>query len=302
MDDDPLVLQMYQDGLQQLGAEVTTASDGIDAIQALRGARPDVLVLDLMMPKFTGADVLKFVRSEPALKNLPVVVLSNSYMNQLAGEAVALGVEKALLKIRCSPSVLLDAINEAADGQPRNRDASVLLAVPAPTPTAPPTPAGQPEPPAAAPAPGASAAPLTAAEFDAKAREVLVRNARETCTTLRNLYQAYTSAPNPAEREQRLQTLTRKVHFVAATAGLAKCRRLGQVASALEALLFELQARPAGADPSVGRTIAGAVDFLALLFDYARDADPDAPSSSQALVVDDDPLSNRLVVSALNRA
>ena len=119
---------------------------------------------------------------------------------------------------------------------------------------------------------------------------------------MRSLCQAFATAPNAAERDQRLQDFYRKVHFIAATAGLAECHHLAQMASAFEALLFELIGKPAAVTPSVLRTIASTVDFLALLFDCARDADSEAPLSAQALVVDDDPLSNRLVVAALQRA
>jgi DNA-binding response OmpR family regulator len=62
VDDDPHILKLYQERLAQQGARVTTAADGVAAIQALRGSKPDVVVLDLMMPKFSGVDVLKFIR------------------------------------------------------------------------------------------------------------------------------------------------------------------------------------------------------------------------------------------------
>ncbi len=117
VDDDPLVLKMYQDGLSQLGAQVTTAGDGLAAIRALRNGKPDAMVLDLMMPRLTGVDVLKFVRSEPTMQSLPVVVLSNSYMNAVAAEAAGIGVQKALLKVRCSPSVLIETINDVVAGK-----------------------------------------------------------------------------------------------------------------------------------------------------------------------------------------
>ena len=260
------------------------------------------MVLDLMMPKFTGVDVLKFIRSEPALKALPVVVLSNSYMNKLAAEATDLGVAKALLKIRCSPAILIETINEVLGGMVSSGDASLLLAVPDVCPPAPQASASRNEP---LPVPRASAAraaePATA-EFHAKARQNLLQNARATCASLRSLCHAFTGAPTQIEREQRLQALCRKVHFIAATAGLAECHRLAQMASAFEALLFELSDRPVAASPSVLRTIVNTVDVLALLYDCARNTEAEAPLSAEALVVDDDPLSNRLVVSALQRA
>ena len=95
VDDDPLVLRLYQDGLSRRGFEVRTAGDGLEAIKALRAEKPDLAVLDLMMPKFTGVDVLKFIRSQPNLAAVPVIVLSNSYMNEVAEQAAKIGAEMA---------------------------------------------------------------------------------------------------------------------------------------------------------------------------------------------------------------
>jgi len=297
VDDDPIVLRIYQQGLSQQGMQVEAAADGLAAINSLRAGKPDVVVLDLMMPKLTGADVLKFIRSEPDLNALPVVVLSNSYMNQLAAEAASFGVQKALLKVRCSPALLLRTIREVLAGKSGSEDLSHLLAVPDRIPPAPPSPAGRgsvgPAPPAPAPA---------AAEFHAQARRGFLQNAPATCAALRSLCQAVITAPNEAERDLRLQAFYRKVHFIAATAGLAECHRLAQMASVFEAMLFELIGKPASLTPSVLRTAAATVDSLALLFDCARNSDRDVPLSAQALVVDDDALNNRLIVAALQLA
>ena len=253
-----------------------------------------------MMPKFTGVDVLKFIRTEASLKTLPVIVLSNSYMNQLAAEAADLGVQKALLKVRCSPSVVLGIIEDLLAGKPSREDASHLLAVPERSPSVP----QMPERPRSIglPAPAPSQAETAAAEFKAKARRGFLDGAPATCATMRSLYQSFAAAPNETQRITRLQAFYHKIRFITATAGLAECHHLAQMASALEALLFELIDKPAAISPSVLRTIASTVDFLALLFDCAREADVEAPLPAQALVVDDDPLSNRLVVAALQRA
>jgi CheY-like chemotaxis protein len=301
VDDDPVVLRMYQDGLSQHGVEVETAAEGLAAINSLRAGKPDVVVLDLMMPKLTGVDVLKFIRTEANLKDLPVVVLSNSYMNQLATEAAALGVQKVLLKARCSLVVLLGAIHEVLEGRSSGEDTSSLLAVPDQGPAAqlPPAAGRGSDLTTPAPAPGEA---QTAAEFQAKARRSFLQNGRATCTALRSLCQEVITASNEAERDLRLQGFCRKVHFITATAGTAGCHQLGQMASALEAMLFELIGKPKAFSPSVARTIAATVDFLALLFDCAQDSDLDVPLSAQALVVDDDVLSNRLVVTALQLA
>ena len=94
VDDDPLILRIYQDGLVHRGFKVRTAIDGLAAMQAMKQALPDLLVLDLMMPRFSGVDVLKAVRADPSLAALPVIVFSNAFMNEIAVEATNLGVRR----------------------------------------------------------------------------------------------------------------------------------------------------------------------------------------------------------------
>jgi CheY-like chemotaxis protein len=302
VDDDPLILRLYRDGLTRLGAQVAVAPDGLAAIQALRAARPDVMVLDLMMPRCSGVDVLRFIRSDPKLKTLPVVVVSNSYMKQMAAEAATLGVEKALLKVSCSPSILLSTIKEVLSGESGSEDVSDLLAAPKASPPPPPAPAPVAPRPVAVPEPAPAEAKPSAAEFQVKARHDFLQNAPATCVAMRSLYHAFVTESRPVERDLRLQDFYRKLHFITAAAGMAECHHLAQMACAFEALLFEMIGRPDAIRPSVLSTIASAVDFLELLFDAARKTDLDAPLTAQALVVDDDPLSNRLVVTALKRA
>ena len=105
-----------------------------------------------------------------------------------------------------------------------------------------------------------------------------------------------------AEKDQRLRDFYRKIHFITATAALAECHYLAEMASAFEGLLSELIGKPAAISPSVLRTIASTVEFLTLLYDRALQGDVGAPLSAQALVVDDDRLNSRLVAAALQEA
>jgi CheY-like chemotaxis protein len=306
VDDDPLLLRLYREGLSQRGDQVDVAIDGVAAVNALRAAKPDVVVLDLVMPRFTGVDVLKFIRSQPDLAKIPVIVLSTSYMNELAGQAVRLGVQKALLKVRCSPVVLLDIISDICAGQPTREDPSNLLAVPrkdqpkatpaSPPPAAAPNPSKEPR----SHQPTADQGP--AAEFQAKARTCLFDAAPVTCAALRGFCQSIASAASPAQRDASLEDLGRKVHFIATTASLAECHHLAQMAGALEAFVVELAHKPAGFTASTTRTLATAVDLLNLLFDHARTSVAAPLQPAHVLVVDDDKLSNRLVVTALRHA
>lgn len=62
--------------LARAGYEVSTASDGEDALQAAREQLPDLILLDLLLPKVTGPDVLKALKNDPATAGIAVVVLS----------------------------------------------------------------------------------------------------------------------------------------------------------------------------------------------------------------------------------
>src|ERR1043166_1793230 len=128
VDDDPIVVRIYQEALSRRGFQVDVAQDGLAATKALRANKPDLMVLDLMMPKLSGVDVLKFTRSQPGLADLPVIVLSNSYMSDLVQGAAAAGAQKALLKVRCTPSILAGVIGEVLEGQPAKEEGEPLIA------------------------------------------------------------------------------------------------------------------------------------------------------------------------------
>ena len=112
VEDDTVVVQVYRAKLLREGFGVEVAEDGLVAVKMLSAMKPDVVVLDLMMPKFSGVDVLKYIRNTPALKDTPVIILSNAHMTRLAQEAAAIGAERALLKSSCTPGQLIAVIND----------------------------------------------------------------------------------------------------------------------------------------------------------------------------------------------
>ena len=310
VDDDPVVLQIYQRGLTRHGMEVVLAGGGLAAVKALHQSKPDVVVLDLMMPNFSGVEVLKFIRGQAELATLPVVVLSNAYMDDLSRGAAALGAQRALLKAGCTPALLTNCLREVLEGRPGTLDESQLIAAPVP---AGPAPAASPPapdlaPPAtAAPAPGpvAPAPPKHCADdqdLSAHIRAEFLARAPATRTELRKLYQAFEEARNEKEQALRLEALYRKVHFLTASAGFAERHTLAVMASVFEAMLYQMMDQPARISPSTMRTTGMAVDFLESLLGETAAPQPAKPPAAQVLVVDDDALSNRLVVAALRQA
>ncbi len=76
VDDDHDNVRLVKRVLQRDGFEVTTADDATTALAALGGQRPDAVLLDVIMPGVSGLDLLKQIRSRPALAKLPVILIT----------------------------------------------------------------------------------------------------------------------------------------------------------------------------------------------------------------------------------
>ncbi len=99
VDDDRHLLTTVTDFLRFEGYEVITAANGKEALAALRKSRPDVILLDVMMPGMDGGDVAQAIRARPTLKNIPIIfttaVVSKSEERSHDGE---IGGESFLAK------------------------------------------------------------------------------------------------------------------------------------------------------------------------------------------------------------
>jgi CheY-like chemotaxis protein len=279
VDDDATVLEIYKQRFVRAGFQVATADDGLAAARLLRELKPDLVVLDLMMPKLSGVEVLRFIRSQPDLESTPVTIFTNSFMSELVDAAKGIGFQRAVAKAECTPSALVAIANELLSSKTVASETTQA--------GAPPT--GEPDQP-------------ESGDPNVRVRQHFLDHAPETLTSLRTLYQEFIQSPDPAAALSKLESFYRKAHFIASVAGLAECHRIARLCSAFEALLFELQERPSHIDPSVLLTIGTTVEFLEVLFDNSRDKSAEERFSGRVLVVDDDPLSNHLVLAALRRA
>jgi CheY-like chemotaxis protein len=97
---------MYQRFFEWQGARVITAADGVGALQAVLYDRPDVIVLDLAMPKITGWEVLQILKKDARSRRLPVLVLSGQNARDSAMDAGA----DVYLEKPCRPDALLAEI------------------------------------------------------------------------------------------------------------------------------------------------------------------------------------------------
>jgi len=112
VEDDRFLRRACEKSLRQQGFDVTTAADGAEGLDAVRRDMPDVVLLDLLMPKVSGIEVLRALKADQSTRDLPVIVLSNSSRAEDREEVAALGVVSYLVKSNLSLKELGDQIRK----------------------------------------------------------------------------------------------------------------------------------------------------------------------------------------------
>lgn len=115
VEDTELLRRIYQDKLTQEGYTVHTAGDGIDALNVIRSTPLDLVLLDLIMPRMGGLDVLETIKADPRLSAIPVVILTNLGEESSIERAVSLGAVDYLIKNAAKPSDVADKIRLVLD-------------------------------------------------------------------------------------------------------------------------------------------------------------------------------------------
>ncbi len=331
VDNDSLIANVYQVKFRNEGYEAEVVGDGPGALEMLRTTAVDLVLLELSLPGMNGVDLIKNIRSGDQTKELPVIVLSNTYMTGLVQAAWKAGATRCLSKANCTPREMLDIVGKvfatrgtegkagAAQAVAASLGPSVVapaapsMAAPARLVIAPPNghamtvsapfaftaPNGSA---VAAPA-RASGAPPAQAEVELQIRMVgaFLTGAPQTIALLREHYRAFTKCEEEHLRLAELYELYRLSRSLTGSAGLIGFREIAQTASALEALLKELHPRPSEITPSAVRTIAQAVDVLAILVAHAGGPQQELVEPPMILMVDDESISREMISSALKK-
>jgi chemosensory pili system protein ChpA (sensor histidine kinase/response regulator) len=109
VDDSITVRRVTQRLLERNGMRVLIAKDGLDALSLLRENVPDIILLDIEMPRMDGYEVAAHVRDDPRLKHIPIVMITSRVSDKHRARAIELGVDDYLGK-PYQESQLLDAI------------------------------------------------------------------------------------------------------------------------------------------------------------------------------------------------
>lgn len=116
VEDEQSMQRALKNKLEHAGYAVSAANDGEGAIDALRSAKPDLVLLDLIMPKLDGISVLRQMKADDALRAVPVVILTNLSSGDKVAEAMQLGTFDFLVKANYSLDDVLKKVNDRLGG------------------------------------------------------------------------------------------------------------------------------------------------------------------------------------------
>ncbi len=113
IEDDSLFVKMYQKKFAHESIEFEAAYDGEEGIEKAKKSKPALIILDLMLPKMSGSEVLKKIREDTELSSTPVIVLTNlSTTADEVNKTIELGVKETFLKTNVTPDQIVEAVKK----------------------------------------------------------------------------------------------------------------------------------------------------------------------------------------------
>jgi len=110
VDDDEALLTIFETAFKKDGLEVVTASTGEDGLSKTKTEKPDIILLDQILPDISGNDVLKTLKQDDATKNIPVMILSNFSQQELVDKALEQGAVDYIFKYQVEPKDVVEKV------------------------------------------------------------------------------------------------------------------------------------------------------------------------------------------------
>jgi DNA-binding response OmpR family regulator len=112
IEDDIAIVQMYRTKFETSGYEVETAGDGVTGLQLVESFHPDIILLDLMMPRMGGLDMLAALRKQPDGKDAKVIVLTNMGDADTAAKINKLDADDYIVKAEMTPKQVEERVSK----------------------------------------------------------------------------------------------------------------------------------------------------------------------------------------------
>ncbi len=270
VEDDPILGPVYESQLKRAGYMITLARDGEAGLKALQQGRPDLVVLDLVLPKVSGIELLKIVNSTEGLQDVPVIVFTNAFQQDILTAVKLQNPQRILPKSRYVPQEVLQIIRDLLNDSPTASKDST------------------------------NNQPLIG-RGESTASVVLQKRLPGLLEECRRTVLEANKQTTPDGRSNRLRSLRTLVHTLAGGATAAGLKMQARFCEALEAFTDEIADNPGKLNGSSLRTITQSVDFLFEAFISLKSKDSSSDLRFDVLVVDDDAISRRAVCVALGR-
>jgi DNA-binding response OmpR family regulator len=112
VEDDPFLLSMYTTKFELEGFEVVTAEDGEKGLKLANKDKADIILLDILLPKMDGFEVLKELKKNPETKDIPVILLTNLSQRDDVEQGLSMGAADYLIKAHFMPSEVVEKIKK----------------------------------------------------------------------------------------------------------------------------------------------------------------------------------------------
>ncbi len=126
IEDEQILGEIILNKLSVEGYQVSLASDGVEGMKKIREILPDLILLDIVMPKKDGMEVLAELRGDVKLKSIPVVVISNSGQQSEIEKIVMLGVRDYIIKAQFSPDEVLEKVRKYLNQEYKEKGVSAV--------------------------------------------------------------------------------------------------------------------------------------------------------------------------------
>src|SRR5829696_4127629 len=280
IEDDPIISHIYRSRLEKEGFAVEVCADGQAGYYRLYDLKPDAVLLDLMLPKLNGIDLLKKIRAVRDFEKLPVVVFTNAYVANMIHESFSAGASAVYNKSTVTPRQIIDVLTQLTDPHTQTVAMNALSAT------------------AATGNRTETKTNHISNADDAVFQKELLKTFEQTSqgalVEMRKLLQETTKADDIL-RAAHVEQLYRKIRSFAANAGMAGLPYLAKLGAAVEALVKEMSEKPKNLTPSTLRTTAHAIDFFQEMIKPGIAADIGENPPAHILIVDDELLSRRAI-------
>ncbi len=120
IEDDPFLSEMYLAKFSQSGFQTDVAVDGQMGLKKIKTNQPDLILLDIVLPKMDGFEILKRVKKDAKLKKIPIILLTNLGQKSEVEKGLTLGADEYIIKAHFTPTAVVAKVKEILEEQ-RNK-------------------------------------------------------------------------------------------------------------------------------------------------------------------------------------